>query len=87
VQGAIVNIVYTATHHWYEIVSARGEVVLDEGHWDDEAIRAARIAGIKIDDADSWVCRVVGDTGRHTAIRAGDYACSDGYGCDVIFVR
>lgn len=80
------RVVFTATHDWWEIVSRDEEIATGDA-WPAGYEAAAAIAGTNLDDEESWVCRVVGDTGRHAAIKAGDYVCCDGYGSDVVFVR
>lgn len=80
------KVVFTGTWQWWEIVS-QYEIETTESYWSANAERAAGIAGTDAGDDESWVCRVIGDTGRHTAIREGDYACCRGYGSDVVFVR
>lgn len=82
------RVVFTASWAWWEIVSRDGEVVTDDescwtGRWED----AASIAETNIDDSESWVVQVTEVADRHPAIRPGDYACCDGYGSDVVFVR
>jgi hypothetical protein len=80
------RVVFTGTADWWRIVSDRGEVVTGEP-WKGDWERAAGVAGIDTDDTESWVCRVVEVDDRHAAIRPGDYACCQGIGSDVAFVR
>ena len=83
----IERVVYTGTSDWWQIVTDNGEIETDEGGWGDDEERAAELAGINTDYDDSWICRVTAVEPHHSAIRVGDYVCSDGYGADVIFVR
>ena len=76
--------VFTGTADWWQIVSQRGEIELDDDGWNDTA---AIVAELNCDCEESWVSKVTEVDPRHTAIRVGDYACSDGIGDDVIFVR
>ncbi len=82
------RVVFTASWAWWEIVSRDEEIVTDDenactGRWEE----AASLAGTNIDYDDSWVVRVTEVDDRHSAIRPGDYACCDGHGSDVVFVR
>jgi hypothetical protein len=81
------RVAFTGTAEWWRIVSGSGEVVCTEDAFTDEWERAADVAGIDTDDTESWVCRVVEVDDRHAAIRPGDYACCQGIGSDVAFVR
>ena len=80
------KVVFTGTSDWWQIVS-ENEIEIDDGNFDAAAEQAAEIAGTNIDDAESWVAQVTDVAERHSAIKIGDYACCDGYGCDVFFVR
>ena len=79
------RVVFTATADWWQI---RGDdFALAEILNDGAEARAADVAGIDLGDSESWVCRIESVSEDHTAIRAGDYACCQGVGDDVIFVR
>ena len=81
------RVVFTASWEWWEIVSRDEEIVTEEDAWTGRWEDAAAIAGTNIDYDDSWVVQVTEVADRHPAIRPGDYACCDGYGSDVVFVR
>jgi len=82
------RVVFTASWEWWEIVSRDEEIVTDdESVWTGRWEEAASLAGTNIQDYESWVVQVTEVADRHPAIRPGDYACCDGYGSDVVFVR
>lgn len=81
------RVVFTGTHGWYEIVERDGELALSEETFPAGWEAAAEAAGVNVDDGESWVALVEEVAERHGAIRPGDYACCDGHGCDVAFVR
>ena len=82
------RIVFTGTWDWWQIV-CRDEVEIsggDEYTVDHQA--AGEIAGLNLDDEESWVAAVTEVAERHSAIRVGDYAVApNGIGGDVVFVR
>lgn len=80
------KVVFTGTNEWWQIVNGSEEITTGEpfcGDWEE----AAEIAETNTDDGESWVCVVESVDDRHSAIKIGDYACCDGNGCDVVFVR
>lgn len=81
------KVVFTGTSDWWQIVNGNDEIVCDAEPFTGEWEQAAELAEINVDDDESWVSVVTHVDERHTAIKVGDYACCDGYGCDVIFVR
>jgi hypothetical protein len=80
------RVVFTGTADWWRIVSDRNEVVTGEP-WKGDWGRAADVAGIDEGDEESWVAVVTEVDDRHAVIRPGDYACCQGIGSDVAFVR
>lgn len=79
--------VFTADASWWDIVQTQGGIELEAEGWKGDWETAADEADIDIDDPESWVVRVAGVDEQHDAIKIGDYACCQGYGDDVIFVR
>jgi hypothetical protein len=88
------KIIYRGSSSWWGIV---GSVPID---WDDKPQialtdfndseswnRAAAVAGLDTDDEECWVQIVTHVDDRHSAIWVGDFACCQGIGCDVVFVR
>lgn len=82
----LTGVVKLCSADWWRIVSDRGEVVTGES-FQGNYERAAFIAGIDLDDPESWVAVVTAVDDRHNAIRPGDYVCCQGIGSDVAFVR
>lgn len=80
------QVVFTGSADWWQIVSQREEVEIDDGCTGDWEPAAAE-AGTNLDCEESWVARVTHVDDRHTAIKVGDYVCCDGIGSEVVFVR
>ncbi len=78
------RVVFTGTYQWWEIV---GDEIATGEPWEGRWEAAAEVAGLDLTDEEAWVVRVEEVADRHTAIRVGDYACCQGYGSDVEFVR
>lgn len=79
------RVVFTATADWWQIRG--GDFTLADAWQGADCERAADVAGIDTDDSEAWVCLIEEVDEEHTAIRAGDYACCQGIGDDVVFVR
>lgn len=81
------RVVFTGTREWWEIVGRDEEVVAADECFPAGWQRAAELAEIDVDDPESWISQVTEVAERHSAIKVGDYACCQGIGSDVIFVR
>ena len=81
------RVVFTGTADWFRIVADNGEIVTGDAWIGANCDRAALVAELDTEDAESWVAPVTEVDARHTAIQVGDYACCQGIGADVVFVR
>ena len=80
------RIVFQAPAGWWEKTTSIGEIVAGPT-WTGDWKRAVAAAGIETHNTTSWVVRIEHVDPRHTAIRAGDYACRETDRKPVIFVR
>ena len=70
------RVVFEAAPAWWDHVTRTGDVVVGQ-KWMGDWRKAAEVAGIELHNTTSWVVRLEQVADRHTAIRAGDYACCE----------
>jgi hypothetical protein len=80
------RVVFTGDAAWWSLVRQGAEIELGDPHC-DERERAAAVAGLDLDDPESWVGYVAAAAERHSVIQVGDYVCCQGVGEGVTFVR
>lgn len=80
------KVVFTGTSDWWRIIEG-SEIALHTDAWMDDSEIAANLADLNLEDPECWVARVLTVAPRHAAIKPGDYACCQGVGADVTFVR
>jgi len=83
------KVVFEGSADWWEVVRRDGEVVVSDdwpADWGTQDA-VAKIAGVDLDDPEAWVAEVLDVDRRHEVLQRGDYACSQGVGSPVYFVR